>query len=189
MWLRNFKEPEQLARWLEKFEEFQFEIVYCKGKIHSNADALSHIPSDQHDIVRDEFPVSLILPAVVVGGRSPEDIKNCKVSDKLVGPIYQAKIEGVKTSEQSIKGQDPEFCRLAQLWDQLVVKEELLWRLFENNDGTEYIYQLVIPSAWKSEVLRDIHEGILGDHLGIDICLGKLNERFYWPGQYNDVKQ
>ena len=78
---------------------------------------------------------------------------------------------------------------MVQLWDQLVVKDELLWRLFENNDGPEYIYQLVIPSALKSEVLRDIHEGILGGHLGIDKCLGKLKERFYWPGQYNDVKQ
>ena len=30
---------------------------------------------------------------------------------------------------------------------------------------------------------------ILGDHLGIDKCLGKLKEKFYWLGQYNDVKQ
>ena len=97
VWLRNFKEPEgQLARWLERLEEFQFEIVHRKGKVHSNADALSHIPSDQHDIVHDEFPVSFILPAVVVGGRSPEDIKNCQVNDEPIGPIYQAKIEGVK---------------------------------------------------------------------------------------------
>ena len=65
----------------------------------------------------------------------------------------------------------------------------MLWRLFENNDGTEYIYQLVIPSALKSKILRDTHEGILRGHSGIDKCLCKLKERFYWPGQYNDVKQ
>ena len=50
-------------------------------------------------------------------------IKNFQVNDELVG---QAKIEGVKPSEQSIKGQDPKFRRLVQLWDQLVVKDELL---------------------------------------------------------------
>ena len=75
---------------------------------------MSHIPSDQHDIVHDEFPVSLILPTVVVGGQSP---KNCQVNDELIGPIYQAKIEGVKPSEQSINGQDLKFRRLVQLWD------------------------------------------------------------------------
>ena len=80
MRLRNFKEPEEkLARWLEKLKEFQFEIVYRKGEVHSNADALSRIPSDQHDIVHDEFPASLILPAVMVGGRSPEDIEELEL--------------------------------------------------------------------------------------------------------------
>ena len=47
-------EPEgQLARWLEKLEEFQFEIVHRKGKVHCYANALSRIPSNQHDIVCD----------------------------------------------------------------------------------------------------------------------------------------
>ena len=46
----------------------------------------------------------------------------------------------------------------------------------------------MIPGALKYEVLHDIHEGILGGHLGIDKCLDKLKERFYWPGQYNDGK-
>ena len=81
VWLCNFKEPKgQLARWLEKLEEFQFEIVHCKGKVHCNADSLSRIPSDQHDIVHDEFPVSLVFLTVAVSGRSQEDIKNCQVS-------------------------------------------------------------------------------------------------------------
>ena len=76
-------------------------MVHGNGKVHCNA--LSRIPSDQYDIVHDEFPVSC-SSIVVVGGRSQEDIKNCQVNDELVGPIYQAKIEGVKPSEQSIKG-------------------------------------------------------------------------------------
>ena len=44
--------------------------------------------SDQHDIVYDECPVSLILPRVVVRGRSQEDIENSQVNDELVGLIY-----------------------------------------------------------------------------------------------------
>ena len=39
------------------------------------------------------------------------------------------------------------------------------------------------------EVLHDIHEGMLGGHLGVDKSLGKLKERFYWPGHSNDVKK
>ncbi|KRX74111.1 Retrovirus-related Pol polyprotein from transposon 17.6 [Trichinella sp. T6] len=41
-WLRNFWEPEgQVARWLEKLAEFDFEVVHRPGKKHKNADALS----------------------------------------------------------------------------------------------------------------------------------------------------
>ncbi|KRY27736.1 Retrovirus-related Pol polyprotein from transposon [Trichinella spiralis] len=41
-WLRNFREPEgQVARWLEKLAEFDFEVVHRPGKKHQNADALS----------------------------------------------------------------------------------------------------------------------------------------------------
>ena len=42
IWLQNFKSPEgQLARWLEKLQEFQFTIVHQPGRKHNNADALS----------------------------------------------------------------------------------------------------------------------------------------------------
>ena len=46
-WLRNFKEPEgQLARWLERLQELDFEIVHRRGKRNTNADALSRLHAD-----------------------------------------------------------------------------------------------------------------------------------------------
>jgi len=55
--------------------------------------------------------------------------------------------------------------------------------------GPKFIHQLVVPGVLRSEVLHDIHESILGGHLGVDKSLGELKERFYWPGQYNYIKQ
>ena len=47
-WLRNFKNPEnQLARWLERMQEYDFDIVYRPGRKHGNADALSRVPCKQ----------------------------------------------------------------------------------------------------------------------------------------------
>ena len=44
-WLQNFKQPEgQLARWLEKLQEFQFTIVHHPGRAHANAGTLSWQP-------------------------------------------------------------------------------------------------------------------------------------------------
>ena len=44
-WLQTLKEPEgQLARWLERLQEYQFEVIHRAGKNHSNADAMSRRP-------------------------------------------------------------------------------------------------------------------------------------------------
>ena len=44
-WLWNFKQPEgQLARWLEKLQEYDFIIEHRQGRKHNNADALSRLP-------------------------------------------------------------------------------------------------------------------------------------------------
>ena len=43
-WLCSFKEPKgQLARWLERLQEFAFNIFRRQGKLHINADAFSHL--------------------------------------------------------------------------------------------------------------------------------------------------
>ena len=47
-WLQSFESPEgQMARWLEKLQDFDFVVVHQKGKKHLNADALSWLPCVQ----------------------------------------------------------------------------------------------------------------------------------------------
>ena len=179
----------QKVSWPERLEEFQFEVVHRRGKAHCNADALSHMPGDPTDNTVDVLPIANVALATILSGRSHQDIRNLQTKDELIGPIFCAKINGTKLSLESKKGRDPKYQKLVQMSDQLMVKDELLWRLFENRDGTGCIYQLVIPSSLKTEVLHDIHEGVLGEHLGLDKSLGKLKERFYWLGHYSDVKQ
>ena len=55
-WLRNFKEPVgQMACWLERLAEYNFEIVHRAGKNHANADGLSRIPSALATVTEDEL--------------------------------------------------------------------------------------------------------------------------------------
>ena len=83
---------------------------------------------------------------------------------------------------------DPKWCKLVQLWDQLFVKDGILWRFFENLDGLDGVNQLVVPDSLKNEVLYGVHESIGGGHLGVEKTVVKLKERFYWPGHYSDVQ-
>jgi len=44
-WLMSFKNLDgQLARWLERIQQYDFEIIYRGRKSHGNADGLSRRP-------------------------------------------------------------------------------------------------------------------------------------------------
>ena len=78
--------------------------------------------------------------------------------------------------------------RLFQIWEQLFVKRNCLYRLYQHpNTKTEY-WQLIIPLAKREEILRDMHEGTLGGHLGEEKTFCHLRERYHWPGYYSDVQ-
>ena len=103
LWLCNFREPEgQLVCWLEQLEEYDFDIVHRRGKLHANADTLSRLPCD----IRESQIVALVacLPEY-----TPQDIRDRQLEDSQVGPLLKAKEAGKKP--QSVKG-DPRWCKL-----------------------------------------------------------------------------
>ena len=77
--------------------------------------------------------------------------------------------------------------RLVQLWDQLQVRDGVLYRLYEHPIKQTPTLQLVTPTALRQEVMADLHEGVLRGHLGVEITIAQLKERWYWPGYHNDI--
>ena len=71
---------------------------------------------------------------------------------------------------------------LIQIWDQLMIKEGVSYRAFIGRGNYESHLQLIVPQILRETVLAELHEGSTGGHLGQEKTLGKLKERFYWPG-------
>lgn len=61
-WIMSLKEPNsKLVRWRLKLEEFDYEIAYKKGKLNTNADALSRIKIDNCEISKtSEIGINLL---------------------------------------------------------------------------------------------------------------------------------
>ena len=190
-WLWNFKEPQgQLARWLEKLQEFDFTIIHRPGKKHSNADALSRLPCQQcgrngHQDVVEPTQDHTLLCTVRVMGQPDVNLRDAQLSDPDVGPILTGMECGQKPT--NVTGQSPHFRRLLQMWDQLVVKDSLLWRTYQSQETLQPHLQLVVPKCLRDNILEDIHGGTMGAHLGEEKTLSKLKERYYWPGHHSDV--
>ena len=55
--------------------------------------------------------------------------------------------------------------------------------------GTDIIlWQAIVPLSQRRTVLRYSHDIKLSGHLGIKKTLGKIRQKYYWPGLQNDVK-
>lgn len=90
-WLHSLKEPNsKLMRWKIKLEDYDYNVVYKKGKLNTNADALSRIPIEIH-------PMENISTA----GNADEDI------DKLLNDIIQER-EELNTPEPQMNVQVPQ---------------------------------------------------------------------------------
>ena len=75
-----------------------------------------------------------------------------------------------------------------QLWDQLVIREDVLYRSYEDAHGLGQCLQFVVPKQSRNEILQDIHGGAVGGHLGETKTLSRVKECFYWPGHSDNVK-
>ena len=102
-WLMRFKNPEeQTARWLQRMQEYDFEVVYRAGKNHVNADALSRIPRPYvstgcRHCLRDEEREDEAYPAVCsirAYAENTETSREQQLADTTIAPILHWKEQG-----------------------------------------------------------------------------------------------
>ena len=187
-WLRNFKEPKgQLARWLEKLQEYDFIVMHRQGSRHGNADALSRIPCKQcgrGDRCGNEddqvVEIGAITGPFLQQLNNLGEVQRLQAEDDDIAPVLNAVKEGNVPPGDTTKSWSRDSRLLLQQWEMLTIKHDALWRQF--SDGKKVRLQLVLLSRLHKKVIRDLHEGAVSGHLGEEKVLSQLKERFYWPG-------
>ena len=81
--------------------------------------------------------------------------------------IIEAKMIQICTPNLKPKaGQSVKQRRLLQLWDQLLLRNGFLYRKYsDRKHPSSILYQLVVPPKLPSQILKEIHEGIMGGNL------------------------
>ena len=170
-------------------QEYNFTIIHRQGKQHQNADALSRRPEDQENSNSDCLEPQFQVSVTALAGERTTTVRKKQLEDDIVGPILKALEIQNKPDLQTLKGGPRETYQLAQLWDQLVLKEGILYRQFEEDNGRNSHLQLVVPRCLREEVLEESHAGSMGGHLGEDKTLARVREKFFWPGYSSAVKE
>ena len=165
-WLRTFKEPVgQVARWIERFAEYDFEIVHRPGIRHANADALSRYP----------HPVS----AVTVNEQwfSP-NLKNEFLKHQEKDAITSTLINWLKKTSRPRADQMEGVGReLKYYWvrcDELAIEDGILGVRNPVEDGPDTQFCAIVPQAAKQEILELEHSSAAGGHFGVQKTIDKL---------------
>ncbi|XP_036003984.1 LOW QUALITY PROTEIN: uncharacterized protein LOC118566341 [Fundulus heteroclitus] len=274
-WLTKMREPEgQLAQWLEKLAEYDFEIIHRPGRQHTNADGLSRRPCRQscpckvqdpstppktitHQAVRCDLNSnisSLLLSSVGVEDQ-PSTTEVCPVgvsqntltkatetldqnistdtdrmhanvqtdgcTVKLTEKIYVAETVDTAslfhgwTMEELSQAQDADVdiapirswmkaddkrppwsvvlpCSPATKmywtqWKRLYFRDGVLVRRFYCLDDIQFYPQIVLPRKLQLDVMRQMHEGPVGGHFGVERTPTRLRTRYYWYHMREDV--
>ena len=122
------------------------------------------------------------------GPHSGESLRQLQLTDPVLGPLLCMKEAGTKPGTECFATVSKSVHRFLQIWGQMEVHTGVPCRCLQPVGHSPRVVQTVIPDSLKEEVLADLHQGVAGGHLGADKTLGRLRERYYWPGHYNDVR-
>ena len=188
-------------RWVAVLSNYTFSIIYKPGKGHKDADALSHIrwPEAMELDSQTEHAVcegaqathgkieTLCQGAHVVDAlfqdRAPPGKCHIQAQDPILSQIIR-EINNKTLGKMKIKiGMPSELKALVRNRTQLIVKQGVLYKKSKINAKTKHL--LVIPQSYRQRAMERCHDQV--GHLGQDMVLDLLRDRFYWPSMDADV--
>ncbi|KAF8786035.1 Retrovirus-related Pol polyprotein like [Argiope bruennichi] len=177
-WLLKFKKPErQIARWVQRLQKYDMEIRHRKGSAHENADALSRRPCSENCkyFSRVEKKFGMVDPVVrqvttpstsESDPWSDESVRKDQLADPEIKPIIEFKEStGGKYSWQNIAPFYSTTKRYWALWDSFHLRNGVLYRKLESDDGKVFRWQLILTKTRVSTVLKELHGSPTGGPL------------------------
>ena len=117
-----------------------------------------------------------------------EMIRAEQLADKTISPVLSWKeSEEERPSWKDMSDKTSTLKCYWSQWDSLCVKEGVLVKRWESDDGKVIKWLVVLPSGLRERVLDELHASNAAAHLGREKTLPKVRERFYWVGMSTDV--
>ena len=121
------------------------------------------------------FP-KLSVPEIIKDEISPDDIRTAQTEDNSMSKIraYAQNNETFYTKRGKVK------------W---YMKNGLVYRQYSSTKDDKICSQLVVPSKYRTLVIRLAHESIMSGHLATRRTVSRVLSEFHWPGIQADVKR
>lgn len=163
------------------------EIVHRKGASHNNADSLFRRPFDEDSHLGSmEDPEDGNAFCSYINSSGNFNWNKLQMEDKDLKLVNDLKAQN-DPLPYSKDGFSTTVKILLDQWETITIIDNILCRRFECDGGKTY-NQIIVPSRLQKQIVKELHAGIGGGHLGEQKTSMKDKDRFYWPGWTTDVK-
>lgn len=155
----------RIARLQQQLSEFDFEIIYKKGKLNSNADCLSRISTEYTNCSAFPYDMSTKYFAITRAqhknnnkNKEPHEVN--QVNKNNIGKTNQKGKEEISVTPVNIEAQK---IKATSYPEELHKSEEI------------------------AEILRAHHDSILGGHFGANKTFNSIKKKYTWKGMKRDI--
>ena len=134
-WLSAQKMEGMLSRWALAMQEYDFQIVYRKGALNTNADALSRLPVS-HCAITQARPLY-----------TSEALRTAQLEDSTVSKVLKARQQSTRPPDSGEWLRQP-LQRYRQFWSQLTIIKGVVCREYTPNPMSDAVI-VPIPSIRK----------------------------------------
>lgn len=164
----------RLMNWMTLISYFDVQFFYHPGRHNRPADFLSRMWKE-HTIQC----VYEMQPMTKSAFQWPKDVR--------------------ENTMRETRRRDPMVKQLIDLLQGRIVKNPMVEAkklaktcMYNEFSGCVYAYSginyaLLVPESLKKMILQEAHDSSTGEHQGITKTLGKIGQRFWWPGIHEDV--
>lgn len=152
----------QLARWLERLQQYNFEIVHRAGKSHGNADALSRRPCAASSCnycnkveSKEEEAKGNSFGRIIFEESEPENWRKAQLEDPILATFYHRKEEDRRPLRHEISSGDPSMKIYWSQWDSLVLKDRVLRRKWKSSDLKSTVFQTLVSRKMVQQILEE----------------------------------
>jgi hypothetical protein len=109
-----------------------------------------------------------------------DELENEQRNDTTLKLILSWKENNLKPSWAEVSKYGTEVKNYWNRIDSLEIKENILCRKWESEDGQTITWQIVIPDRLKASVLQQLHDNVTGRHLGVRKTVSKVRHIYFW---------
>lgn len=110
-----------------------------------------------------------------------EELDLKQMEDPDIAPLVKWKANGeVRLSWGEVSTLSAVTKTYWMQWESLTLIHGLLYRRWENENGTECKYLLIAPKALRNDILRHLQCSRTAGHLAVKKTAARVYQRFYW---------